>query len=43
MRQDSLGPKKQSPSGINSKHQLFMFTNATFISPMKRLVPLIMG
>jgi hypothetical protein len=30
MRQDSLGLKKQSPSGRTLKHQLFTFTNATF-------------
>jgi hypothetical protein len=30
MRQDSLGLKEQCPSDRTSKHQLFMFINATF-------------
>jgi hypothetical protein len=30
MRQDSLGLKEQHPSERASKHQLFMFTIATF-------------
>jgi hypothetical protein len=30
MRKDILGLKEQCPSEKTSKHQLFMFTNATF-------------